>query len=549
MRLSYLEPVSLEGGMNSALDMADAGRIVAPSRTGHARFKPRATADAAIVSASSRLSERRNWCQTPVIFAFCLAPPLLLLIVSLFMDLGDPTWPAQFVLGISSLCSLLILGDRPLLNPVQSVVLLFQWWFGCGPAICGAFYYAIGDADSARLYLDGQSGSVWVVALGVLVYALCARLTLNFARRTRLGMPFLLPSGTLYSPRTLIAYAVVAACVYAFLFVLGRFGIRAFQTTDYLGGQLTTSPLLAAVNSVMRLGQFATVGVLGYLAVPTKTNWRALRIVVVIVIAVNMGTALSSGSKGAIVLPLFYLGLLLFTYKQRAPWVLFLSMMALYMVFVEPFVASSRVLAQSERLATSEDRVELFQEQLKNFHLTMPDWRQINIESPFRGVYTNGVQISSMSNMFSGPWAGESLRNGFSAVVPRFLDPGKAESNMGNFFAHELGTSSYENDKNNIAISIPFEVVGNYGFVAGVLSFGVIGIFWTFFVCLLLSEARLATHPLMPLCVTIMLTLESSVGQFLNGIKDLPIALATAWLVWFVLERRQNGRVRRVLPA
>jgi hypothetical protein len=179
----------------------------------------------------------------------------------------------------------------------------------------------------------------------------------------------------------------------------------------------------------------------------------------------------------------------------------------------------------------------------------MPDWRQTNVESPFRGVYRHAAEIASVSTLFTGPWAGKSLRDGYSSVVPRFLDPDKADSNMGNFFAHELGVSSLEDDKNNIAISIPFEIVGNYGFAAGVLSFGVIGVAWTLFVCLLLSEARLATHPLMPFSVLILLTFESSAGQFINGIKDLPITLAAAWFVWSVIGQRQRVSYRRGLPA
>jgi hypothetical protein len=505
--------------------------------------------DAEIVRVLSDQSNQRNWCLRPLVFAFCLAPPSILLIISLFINLNSATWPAQFVLGISSLFSLLILGDRPLVNPIQAFVLLFQWWFCCGPAICALFFYMTGDIEIARTYLDNDAGSLWVVAAGLPIFALCARATLAFARRTRMGLRFLLPRGVLYSSRTLIAYGTVAAAVYALLFVLGRFGVRAFQTIDYLGGETTVSPALAAVNSLMRMGQFATVGLLGYLATPARTNWRPLRWVVAAVMLVNVGLALDSGSKGAIVLPFFYLGLLLFTFRQRLPWILLLSIIGLYLVFVEPFVASSRTLARSESLTTAEERTGLFREQLRNFQLGTPDWQHINVESPFRGIYLNGIKVSELSTLFSGPWGGQSLRTGYSAVVPRFLDPNKADSNMGNFFAHELGESSAEDTKNNIAITIPFEIVGNYGFFAGVLSFGVIAVFWTLFVCLLLSEARLATHPLMPLLVAILMAMESSVGQFINSIKDLPVSLMAAWLVWVMLEHRLKIRFRAAVPA
>jgi hypothetical protein len=466
------------------------------------------------------------------------------MLLSLWMNPNEPTWPAQLALGFSSLASLLILGDRPLINPIQAFVFIFHYWFCWGPVSCALFFTMSGEPDLAQTYLGNHEGALWVVAVGLPFFAVSARLTLLIARETRLSCRFLLPTGILFGTPTLTAYFAVSAAVFGLLFVFRLFGLNAFETTDYLGSQVTLSPGLAALSSVMRLAQFATVGLLGYLVVPSAIRLGSLRVLIVGVILLNLGLAVQSGAKGPMVLPVFYLILMFFTYRQRAPWILILSLFVGYFIFVEPFVASSRNLARNQQLLTPEERTILFRQQLLNFEFSAPDWQDINIESPFRGIYDKAVKVAAMSTLSSGPWNGQSLRDGYSAIVPRFLDPNKADSNMGNFFAHELGASTADETKNNIAITIPFEFVGNYGYAAGVGSFGLIGVFWTLFVVFLLSEARLATHPLSPLCVTILLALESSVGQFVNGLKDLPIALTAAWFVWWFMKRREGSERR-----
>jgi hypothetical protein len=513
-------------------------------------FNSRPVTDATLVQGMTGFASRGNWCFRPLIFGVCFLPAVLLLIVSALIGAENVTWPAQMALGFSCFAALLMLGDRPLLNPLQALVLVFVWWFAWGPAICSTFFYAIGEQGDARKYLEHDSGALWVVVLGLPLYALCAQITVRFARDTRFGLQFLVPTGLLYGSRILVGFASTAGIIYAVLFVLGLFGLRAYETINYLGGQLTQSPVLAAVDSITGLGKFATVGLLAYLAAPGRTNWGPLRLAVGLMMLANIGLALQSGSKGMIVTPLFFLGLFVFTYRQRVPWVLLLSLTAFYALVVEPFVGSSRIAAQRQGLTGTDERVELFREQLSSLEPTAPDLREINVESPFRGIYVQAQRVSAESSMFDGPWKGQSLRDGYSAVVPRFLDPNKAESNMGNFFARELGEIGSDNGSNtNIAITIPFEFVGNYGYLAGVLSFGLIGLFWSAFVCFLLTEARLATHPLAPLCVAMMLPIESSAGQFINSLKPMPIVLLAAWAVYGLLQRSEKRSRRVPVPA
>jgi hypothetical protein len=105
---------------------------------------------------------------------------------------------------------------------------------------------------------------------------------------------------------------------------------------------------------------------------------------------------------------------------------------------------------------------------------------------------------------------------------------------MAHYFALELGEADIYSPFHSIAISVPFECVGNYGWLAGIFSFGVIGIVWGGFITFLLTPDRLSTHPLMPYCLTLLLAFEQSVGQFLNAAKLLVFPLAVIGVVWAI---------------
>ncbi len=510
--------------------------------------------DSRIIRALTGRTRPANWSLRPMVVVYCFFPAFVILLVSALLNTEYPNWPDQFALSLCTFGALLILGDRPLLNPLQALVFLFHWWFAWGPAVCSFFFYVSDDLPQSSHFVSGDGGAILIVALGQLLFALCAALTLRLFRKFRVGLSFLLPEGVLYSPRTLVTYSAVAAAAYALTGVLGLFGIRAFEDVNFLGGQKTVSPLLAAIVPITQLGQFATVGLIGYLVLRRTAGGPLLKFATILTLLGNIAFALQSGSKTPIILPLFYVGLVYFTYRQRIPWTLCISLLAFYVVFVEPFVASSRTASNSQNANSSDDRVEIFRQKLREGSFAALNWREINIESPFRFIYSEAIQVAAISEMNSGPWAGESLENGFSTMVPRFLSPQKADSNMGNYFAHQLGEAGEGDETYNISITIPFEFVGNYGFVAGILSFGLLGFFWTAILCFLLSEQRLATHPLMPVCVTLIMTVEGSVGQMANGLKLLPIPILAAWVVFIAVRRKTRvslmpGPVSSARPA
>jgi hypothetical protein len=197
-----------------------------------------------------------------------------------------------------------------------------------------------------------------------------------------------------------------------------------------------------------------------------------------------------------------------------------------------------RSAAEIAKITTTEERAELFQLGLSQW-MMFADTRDhdINIESPFRGIFLYADGISSDSSVFSGPWE-NTLSEGMLTLVPRSIYPDKPDSNMGNYFARYLGTVADDDYVTNEGVSLPFEFVGNYGYLAGILSFGLIGVFWALFCVWLLSEDRLATHPLAPLVIIFSLWIETSVGQFLAKLRDLPLVFGAAYVVWLVLKKR-----------
>jgi hypothetical protein len=445
----------------------------------------------------------------------------------------------QLVLGISTFASLWLLSDQPLFNPIQGAVFMFHWWYGVGPIVCALFHTMAGNAANAEIYTQDHAGTLWVIALGLPLYAGCARFTTHLFSSMRWQASFLVPKGVLYRPQTIAILAGIAGTLQVVLFTLDRLGYHAYDTVNYLGGHVTNSPLLAVVSEASHVSQFAVVAVLAYLVVPgaaiRSTGFKAIAVAV---LGILIASAMTSGSKGAVIFPLFYLGILFLTWRQRIPWLVLIVAGTGYMLVIEPFVAAGRIAAQRASATTISERQDLFAFRLSEMQFELPDWRQVNVDSPFRFIYEQGVAISNRSTLLAGPWGGQSIQDGLSAIVPRVFSPNKADSNMGNYFARQLNVSRGNDYMNNIAITIPFEVVGNYGFLAGIGSFAVIGLFWAAFASFVLTPSRLATHPLAPYVFGLLLALESSVGQFLNTIKMLPIPLAVMLGVWLMMRRR-----------
>ncbi len=481
----------------------------------------------------------KSWVHRWYILAYCFTPaPLMLLLSRNFDNASLLSLSGQFALAIGTYLALFQLRRKPLLNPIQSVVFLFHWWFAIGPGLAVLFAVLRNDDVMLSNYVASGGEALWIVALGLPWYAFCATGTIRFIRGRIRPIAFLMPKGVLYRPRTLYAYWLLGGIITLVIVGLAQLGIVGNRAINYLGGTVSENPFVSALEAISAIAFFATVGIMGYLVGPVQEHSFKFKLIAISLIVFNTVIGFTSGSKGAIVISFAYLFIIMFVWRQKISILLVLVVPIFYLFIVEPFVSQMRFAAEVAKVATPEERAELaklgLRERLWTYNISMLD---VNIESPFRWIFIYADRIASDSSMFSGPWNG-TLSEGLLTLVPRAIYPAKPDSNMGNYFARYLGVSAADNYINNIGVSLPFEFVGNYGYLNGILSFGFIGVLWTLFCVWLLSEDRLATHPLSPMIIVYSLGMEASLGQFLARFRDLILVFGVAYVLWILLKKR-----------
>jgi len=480
----------------------------------------------------------RPWILRGYILAFCFAPSVIVLLLG--RQAYDPSTlvlSGHVALACGSYFALFLLRDKPLLNPIQAVVFLFHWWFAVGPGMAVLFGALRNDPDLLDKYASFGGEALWIVAVGLPLYALCAKQTMFFSRGRIKPLAFLMPEGPLYLPKTLYVYWIFGGLLTLIIAVLGRFGIVGNVPVNYLGGKMSENWFVSSLETISGVALIATVGVIGYLTGPYEKHSPKFKIIAIGLIAFNTVTALFSGWKGAIVQTFALLFIVRLIWRQKIPGVLVILLAVSYLFVIEPFVSQMRMAAEIAHIETPEERTELFMTAMDQ-GISIDELRdiQVNIESPFRFVYEYANGITEESTFFEGPWEG-TISEGLLALVPRAIYPDKPEGHIGNFFARYFGNAAPDNYEQSLGVSIPFEVLGNYGYVAGILSFALIGILWTALVVWILSEDRLATHPLTPLAIIYALSMESSIGAFLARLRDLPLVLGAAFLIWYMMKK------------
>jgi hypothetical protein len=468
----------------------------------------------------------------------------LTILVGLVTDAPTTYMLGQITLLLSVYASLLFVANRPLINPIQAVVFMFYWWFGVGPPVIASWNYLMGIPYAA---LDAQvSGmeALWIVAPGLLVYAIAARLTLHWFSRTGVYARFLLPNGENYRPKVLIIYLSLMGLSMLALMILQRLGIQGQEETSFLGGTKTSIWWVGVIAAVGLIAPFVTSSLMTALATPWRTIPLAVGILIMVTVLQTFVSAIFGGWKSPLAILAVYYTCAYVSRWQRPPWLLLGLGILVFVFFITPFVMYGRNAARISGVDDSAMRKQIYYEMLQDPQTFLPT--AVDLIDPsvfFRGISPLAGELTRRNGFFDGEWHGYTIAWGFEVLVPRVFNPNKRDTNIGNFFAQtvgaDIGVSGRDDTLNNVAISIPFEFVGNYGWCAGIVSFALIGVFWAMLCGWLLSPARLSNHPLTPFLALSTMAMEGAFGHFLAGLRQLIIPL----ILCFFFYRMLRGKI------
>jgi hypothetical protein len=488
-------------------------------------------------------NRRGSWFETKWFQGMLFTTTLLMVVVSLASRVDPQYVLGQIVLILGVYFALFILSSRPLLNPVQAVVFIFLWWFGLAPSVTGAFYLLIGSpAEAIAAQVNGME-SLWIVALGLPLYAIVANQTLIWLESKQICASFLMPQGVVYKPRTVLIYWLTGGLAALIVLATADFGIQGITVVNYLGATRTDIWWVGVIQALTTLSNIATAAVMFTLAMPKQYSPRWFKVFGIILILQTLVAALTSGIKGAFVYIFLYFLCARFSIKQVPPWRIALLLVAGFLLIVEPFVFNSRLRAEASGARDQADRITVFLQAINEGDLTVhTDLQSINISSLFRGIYPLAGELTRRNSLLNGYWQGITLDQGLQALIPRALSPDKPNMDIGNFMARtvgvDIGVVTPDNFITSVAVSIPFEFVGNYGWLVGVGSFALIGFVWALLCGWLLSPQRLAMHPLSPWLVFLAFGMEAPLASFLATFRDLAIVFGVAVLIWLLLKKR-----------
>jgi hypothetical protein len=133
------------------------------------------------------------------------------------------------------------------------------------------------------------------------------------------------------------------------------------------------------------------------------------------------------------------------------------------------------------------------------------------------------------------------LEGAVLGIIPRAFYPAKPVGDAGNFFSRDIGGPmgllDPANTDHSAAISIPIEIAGDLGWIAGLFSFAVLGFVWAALSALALGPDP-ALHPWNPYFVLTTVLFESALVALLAQGRDFVILAAFIALVWRLQGRR-----------
>lgn len=487
-------------------------------------------------------SQRYPWFSSRWMKLFVVFTTFIIFLTSIITE-APILYPfGQLALLASVVFSLSLLADRPLLNPLQALVAVFYWWFGVAPLLISTFKLFFNSTDSALLIQMKSIDGVWPVAFGLPLYAFYARSATNWLEKQNLFCKPLLPQGKMYKDKTILVFFSICYISFFLLTVVKQLGFSGIEEVNYLGGTKTTIWWVGIIGAMTALSKLLNSALLYSLVVSRQEVSRLQKVLAILVIIQSLYIAAVGGWKGGFVLIVLYSLFAYISETQKIPFKTIIIGLLTFVVLIEPYVKYGRYLSEISNITSSAERKEIFTSIIasKEKVLTINP-KDINIESPFRGLFSLASSIVQENDLLYGAWNGKTIIMGLSALVPRVIYPGKPDLNVGNFFYHNLRQHDFEtvktDDQTNISLTIPFEVIGNFGIIAGIASFAVIGVFWGLFSGYLLSPQRLANHPLTPLLVGLTFNYEMALGHFLASLRSYVFPLLVIFIVWKACKR------------
>lgn len=464
-------------------------------------------------------------------------------------DSGLLPLAAFYLLTASTLISFWVLSAAPFINPIQSFVLVQYVWFGVAPAVLSGYALLRGQLVDLAVLQDDVILISIVVAPGLVLYSVASRLTIR-QLRSWISVPArrLLAPASGYEPKFLLLLCLVVGIAHLCPLLLGTIGIVGVREVNYLGGTQTDIwwiGLIVAVGSIQPLVVSSLVSAWAFNGRRTPLLTKVLLITFVLL---TLWSSLIGGWKSPLLILCSYYALAFISRFQRFPWALVLIATVGLVGFIGPFINQARFVATQSEIKDSTERQKMFLEVFLNpseFLSTSLDSVDSFIALPFRGIMPLAAEVTRRNGAWSGEWGGSTFAWGLEALVPRVFHPAKPEMNIGNYLFRALRVGNDENTFHSVAISLPFEVVGNFGIVAGVLSFGAIGVVWAAICVGILTANRLATHPLSPYMSIGVVAMEGAFGHYLAGLRELAIGLAVMAIVSVLSGRNRVSRIGR----
>lgn len=454
-------------------------------------------------------------------------------------NLGDCA--VQFGLGLSAAICLYFLARTPLLNPVQSFVLIVYMWLGFGPCVMYLWSELIRASQNPLAgNLAASTPAAALAACGLPLYAACASAVMSWVdAKQRFRRGFSLGSQREQSTVLFVATLLWLTALLTSMLLGAQEQVPGmFESVGMLGGSRVRSWWLGLVLACQNIGPWVLSTLMWYVAQPRFRRPAGTELMALPTVAVMVLNALVGGWKSPLVTLVGLYAIARTCRQQRPPWLLGTAFVVVFLVVITPFVTIGRLDAEASG-ATSNSRAAFF----LDLAARPGDWfgraDVVEIDVLFRGISWVGSEAVRRGELLHGPWGSHTVTWGMEVLVPRPLLPTKRDMNIGNFVAREIGVDlemSHPLDEvNSLAIFIPCEVAVSFGWIAAWLSFGLIGVAWSLASCAVLGSRTLANHPFCPLLVMLPLSMEAPIGHFLPHMRGLLFGLiamlAIRWAV------------------